>query len=94
MDINNSNNDDRKDVQPCPIGPWPESRRRGRGFGSFGKRKNQLNANEACRTKWSNRAEICSSVSQAECLRCLVRVARLGEHQDEFLCFLIAGVTA
>jgi hypothetical protein len=39
-------------------------------------------------------AEIYSSVSQAECLRCLVLVARLGEHQDKFLCFLIAGVTA
>ena len=31
---------------------------------------------------------------QGECLSCLVLVARLGEHQDEFLCFLIEGVTA
>jgi hypothetical protein len=31
---------------------------------------------------------------QGECLSCLVLVARLGEHQDKFLCFLIAGVTA
>src|ERR1700684_2214057 len=39
MDINK---DDRKDVQPHPVEPWPESRRRGEGDSSLARRGGSL----------------------------------------------------